>query len=294
MECVGETRETLHKIGDMCRALPAEAEHRGIDSEAMVLLLPAADPEAWGHITTSLKAGRLPVGYLSCDRCNNPWPCERHADDERHPLFVLGTWEQVWRDALDHETDALITIAEAVRYLDMQLTYMASYEYAPFEDFARDLRRCQSHLESVLHDGEQRETGAPCMECKDKRSNEVPLLMIYRGRELPWSKKEHPQLAHEDGWACPRCQTWSKPAQYQFAVKAEAVAKSEWLTDVDMETRTKVKSGTVRSWAREETGQVRKRLHSQRTVYSVEDVFRIGREKGLIADEDATTESVVA
>ena len=276
--CVGEARDDLTAIRDLCRNLPAEVMHRGVESEAMNMLLPAADPEAWGHVTTSVKVGRLPADYLQCDRCNNPWPCERHADGELHPLFVLATWEQVWRDALDHETDEPATIWGAVAYLDKQLTYMAGYEHAPFEDFASDLSRCRNHVESVLHDGEQRETGAPCLYCS------LPLLKIYRGRELPWSTAERQVLASEDGWACARCPhdvRWSTVKQYTLAVTEEHRKHADWLTADEMALRTKVKASTVRSWARDDLRLVRKRLDSGRTTYCVEDVQAAARDKGM-------------
>lgn len=275
--CLAEVRDDLAAIGTMCRALPAEVEHRGVDSEAMALLGPAADPEAWGHITTSLHVGRLPVGYLACDRCENPWPCEKHADSELHPLFVLGTWDMVWRDALDHETDAEVTVPTAVAYLGEQMTYMAGFADAPFEDFARDLRRCRAHMESVLHDGEQVETGAPCMGC------ETVLHKVYAGREMPWSNGEHPTHASQDGWACPRCRRWHTEGQYNLAVTAEHRKRAEWLTDVEMEIKTGVKATTVRSWARNrEDGTVppvQKRRHSERTEYLVADVVRVDAER---------------
>lgn len=263
--CAGEAREDLEAIRTLSHSLPSEARNRGIDSEAMALMLPAADPEAWGHITTSVLVGRLPEGYLRCDRCKNPWPCQKHADGELHPLFVLGTWEMVWRDALDHEVDGdrVATIEDAARYLGQQLTYMADYEHAPFEDFARDLRRCRKHLESVLHDGEQVDRGAPCLKCK-------------RPLTRTWGKSEA-----EDGWECKPCHASSNQAQYSFAMKAEYIDRAPWLTDADMETRTEVKAATVRSWARDDVALVRKQLHSQRTVYSVIDVQNVAESKGV-------------
>lgn len=261
--CTSEVRDDLTEILKLCRGLHSEAVHQGVDSEAMALLLPSANPEAWGHITTSLKVGRLPAGYLQCDRCDNSWPCSnpKHATGELHPLFVLTTWEDVWRDALDHETEAAASIEGAATYLAMQLTYMAGYEHAPFEDFARDLRRCRNHLESVLHDGEQRDTGAPCLRCK------TALTKVWGAAD------------GEDGWECKRCREASNSDQYRLAMRAEYIDRAEWLTDVDMVTRVapmllgdkELKAGTVRAWASE--GSVRKRRHSERTEYCVAEVL---------------------
>lgn len=209
----------------------------------MVLIGPAVDPEQLGHVQASIAAGRIPADYLD------------HADHELHPLFVLGTWDMVWRDALEHdETAEVLTVTLAIDYLDRQLSYMAGFEHVPFEDFAGDLRRCLAHLEAVLHDGEQRDTGAPCMTCG-------------RALERTWGTTEA-----DDGWACPRCRQTSTEAQYRFAVMHLHREEAEWLTDKDMQIRTGVRAGTVREWARR--GLVEKRRDSGRTVYRVADVLR--------------------
>lgn len=281
--CLGETRDDLHAIGTLSGKLAGEAVVKGVNSEAFALLSPAADPEAWGHITTSLHVGRLPVGYLRCDRCDRPYPCDKHADGEMHPLFVLGTWDMVWRDALEHETDETLTIATGIRYLDQQMSYMAGFEDAPFEDFARDLRKCRAHLEAVLYDGEHPDKGAPCLTCR------TALHRCWKGQALPWSTKERPVLATEDGWGCPRCPPetrWYSEARYTNAMKLDYIKHAEWLTDADMEMRSGVGAGTVRSWAREPKADeppapVRKKRDSGRTVYSVADVVRVRDEKGM-------------
>ena len=240
-ECLAAARAGLHGIARMVDALPEEVEHRGINGEAMMLLGPSADPEARGHLEASVLAGRVSADYLDV------------ADGELHPLFVLGTWDAVWRDALEHdEPTERLTIPAAVDYLDRQMTYMAGHEHVPFEDFARDLRRCAVHLERVLHDGEQRDTGAPCMDCQ------VPLERVW-GMSLDG-----------DGWRCPRCRRVSTDAQYRFAVAHLHRSEAEWLTDRDMEIRTGVKAGTVRVWARR--GLVAAKRDQERRVYAVADV----------------------
>jgi hypothetical protein len=237
---MAESRANLHEIARMCGALPEEVETRGIEGEAMMLLGPAADPEARGHLEASVAAGRVPAHYL--DR----------AEGDQHPTFVLLSWQMVWRDALDHDDAADSELTTAIAYLDQTMTYMGGYEHVPFEDYARDLRRCVAHMEGVLHDGEQRDEGVPCLRCHQ------PLTRV-------WGKD-----ARTDGWECRRCHEQSTEAQYQLAVKADYLSNATWLTDADMAVRTGVKAGTVRKWASE--GHVRKRRHSERTEYAVEDV----------------------
>src|SRR5687768_10612164 len=171
-ECMDETRSTLREIADLCNALPTEAAHRGIESEALMLLGPVADPEARGHVEAAYLSGRLPEGWIEaahgkdCPLLTND-ACTGCAGGELHPMIVLGGWDAIWRDALEHdEPSERLTVTAAVDYLDRTMTYMGGYEHVPFEDFARDLRRCRGHLEAVLHDGEQVERGAPCWSCK--------------------------------------------------------------------------------------------------------------------------------
>ncbi|HEU5084461.1 MAG TPA: hypothetical protein VFU14_14050, partial [Acidimicrobiales bacterium] len=188
-ECVAETRDTLHDIAAKCDALPDEVAHRGIDGEAMMLLGPAADPEAWRNRAMSAIMGRLDAAYLEDCR------------DELHPLWVLGTWEQVWRDHLDQPTDLAATLPRLVDYLDRQMHLMADQPEPPFEDFARDLRRCLAHLEAVLHDqhrGDPANVG--CFECGAKIERRLT------------------RSGFEDHWTCTRCRRTYTYAEYNFAL----------------------------------------------------------------------------
>jgi hypothetical protein len=257
-ECLAETREALIEIARMCHALPAEVKHRGIAGEALMLLGPVADVEARQHVEASYLAGRLPEGWIEaahgrdCPLLVNE-ACIGCAGGEFHPLTVLLTWQLVWRDALEHDEAEDNTLATAVDYLDRTMSYMGGFEHVPFEDFARDLRRCASHLEAVLHDGEQVDTGAPCMTCH------VPL------------QREWGRLAAADGWRCPRCREWRSDQDYRLNVADLHRDEATHLTDRDMEIRTGVRAGTVREWARR--GHVAKRIASGRTVYAVADVL---------------------
>ena len=256
-ECMAETRDALHDIARKSGALPEEVENRGINGEAMMLLGPVADIEARQHVEASYLAGRLPEGWIvaahgkGCPLLVNE-ACVGCAGGETHPVTVLLTWQMVWRDALDHDEAGDNELATAVDYIDRTMTYMGGYEHVPFEDFARDLRRCVAHLEAVLHDGEQRDRGAPCMTCN------VPL-------ERVWGKDDR-----HDGWKCPRCKQTSTEDQYRFAVAHLHREEATHLTDRDMEIRTGVKAGTVRVWARR--GQVERRLDAGRVLYAVADV----------------------
>jgi hypothetical protein len=175
-DCLNAAREDLRAIADLCHALPAEAVEKGVLSEAMMLLGPVSDPEAWRNRATSAMVGRIDDAYLEDCR------------DELHPTWILGTWEQIWRDFLDHQTRAPFTLAAGYAYLDMQIAYMADQVEPAFDEFARELRACRGHLEDVLRDGTREERSqVPCVEC------ETRLIKVYGDKES------------EDRWSCPRC-----------------------------------------------------------------------------------------
>lgn len=241
-ECLASVRADLHEIGRLCDALPEEVEHRGVEGEAMMLLGPVSDPEAWGHVSASVAAGRLAPEWVE------------EGGGELHPRTVLLSWQMVWRDALDHDEAPNAELNIATAYLDQTMGYMAEFPHVPFEDFARDLRRCVGHLEAVLHDGEQRDRGAPCPTCR------VPL-------ERVWGIEEA-----QDGWRCPKCRERSTEDQYRFAVMHLHREEADELTDREMQLRTGVKAGTIRQWANR--GELTRRRDSGRWVYRVEEVLK--------------------
>ena len=240
-------RDDIAAIRLMCGALPTEVEHRGVNGEAMMLLGPSADPEAWRNRAMSAMRGRIDSGYL--DDCR----------DEQHPLWVLGTWEQMYREEYDHPSDLTQTIERAGDYLERQMNRMAEDESVPFEDFARDVRGCRGHLEDILHDGEQVETGAPCPKC---------------GRALV---KSYGKTSGFDRWDCPsrRCATWFLDVEYRRWVSDDYRANSDKLTAPDIEAQYEVKATSVRAWA--SLGKVKKRGKddSGRQLYDVADVVRL-------------------
>lgn len=200
-ECVAEIRNNLHHIASSCNSLPTEVAHRGINGEAMMLLGPAADPEARGHLEASILAGRVPADYLEV------------ADGELHPLFVTGSWDAIWREALEHDEPAeRLTVASAVDYLDRQLSYMAGFPHVSFEDFAQNVRDCRTHLASVLHDEERGvRANVPCFDC---------------GGQL---ERRLGKAGFDDHWTCGRCRRRYTIAEYNFALRAslETAAATE-------------------------------------------------------------------
>lgn len=272
--CIADVRAGLVQIDKLYDALPDEAELKGVESEAFNLLGPVADPEARAHAEASYKAGRLPEGWLETGLHGKRCPllvkeaCTGCAGREYHPLTIAWWWNQCYREALDHdETPAGAHLWTLLDYLDTNLAYFAAYPDIDFEDLARDVRACVAHMEQVLHDGEQIETGAPCLTCSGG---------VLMRRE--WGK-----LAAADGWRCPRCREFRDDAAYQLNVAQLHNEKAEWLTDKEMQVRTGVRAGTIREWGRKGRDLVRKRTHSKRTEFNVEDVERVASEKGMMS-----------
>jgi hypothetical protein len=175
----------------MCDALPEEAEHRGVHGEAMVLLGPSSHPEARGHLEASVASGRVSADYIEKGK------------GEMHPRTVLWTWEDVWREHLESPTTLSVTIGRLVDFIDRQMHVMAAEPLIPFEDFARDIRRCRGHLESVLHDERQGDrANVGCFEC---------------GGDL---ERRLTKLGFEDFWTCHGCRRRYTVAEYNFALRA--------------------------------------------------------------------------
>lgn len=245
--CLEAARSDLNAIGSLCASLPAEAAAKGTQSEAMMLLGPTADPEAWRNRATSAMWGRIDASYLEDCR------------DELHPLWVLGSWEQIWRDHLDHYSITSVTVESAHAYLDMQIGYMSEQIEPAFDEFARELRGCRAHLENVLHDGIREERGAPCVQC------------------------EKPMTKVGDDWHCRTCHRTATEAEYRFAVGVAYRAHAPHLTAADLAERIGVKASMIRVWG--SRGLVRKRGKDGNgiTLYDVADALarvELGGEAG--------------
>lgn len=247
--CLADMRSDLAEIVRMCRDLPAEVEHRGIDGEAMVLLGPVADAEARGHRAASAAVGRA-------------WVDE--ADHERHPLTVLGGWRMVVEDAREAPETGAVDVEGSAAYIDRHLDWIGACDWLPAEDLARDLRQCRAHMESVLHDGEQIERGAPCHLCPE---GDRPRLVKRYGGDV---------TGHRDTWHCPKDRNhWWTEAEYRLRVRDDYRSNATTLNATDLHARFGVSRGSVTGWASK--GEVRKRGKdgSGRQLYEVADVERM-------------------
>jgi hypothetical protein len=268
-DCLNEVRDNLDEIRHKCDALPEEVEVRGVNGEAMTLLGPVSNPEARQHWEASVLAGRIVPMECDAREVEDVARWLETADDERHPLLVIGTWSMTYRDAFEHdEPTGRVDLVNELGYIERNLTYMAGFEHVPFEDFARDVRSCVAHLEQVLGDSNRGErTNIDCLDC----GAALERLLGPKG--------------FEDVATCRGCRRRYTGPEYLLSVKRTYIRNATWLGDADMATRTGVKPETVRSWARApKDGSeplVRKELQNGRTVYLVIDVETAARDKGL-------------
>lgn len=254
--CLAKTRDTLVDIERMAADLVPEAIDKGVDSEAANLAGPAADPWAMQYRALSAMAGRIP-------------PLED--DDSRHPLTVLGWWDEALREDYDQHTLTRLTVARAVEYLNGQLDRFAQDEEQDFPLFVREITACRSRLEAVLHDQRGPETGAPCHLCPEPQ----PALRLKRD--------DRDTSGASDRWTCPTTQAhaWSD-AEYRLRVGDDYLAHADRLTASQLERKYRIKPGTLRQWvARKQVAQ-RGRDDSGRILYDVAQALAM-RDKASIA-----------
>lgn len=233
-KCIGRTREDLAEIERMYSLLPDEAVIEGVDSEAAMLAGPAIDTaedmEAEKHRQMSIAVGRISGDV------------EPHG---QHPVTVLGWWDIAFREDYDQPTGLRITVSRSVAYLSSMLGIIAQDPEQDWPVFAREVRACRSHLEAVLHDGEQVEKGAPCPTCRDEREDgdpEPPALVLQR--------QDKDTSGAKDRWVCRRDRNhrWSV-AEYRLRVGSDHVTYADRLTMRDLPQRTRIPLSTLRKWA---------------------------------------------
>lgn len=275
--CVGQARRDLVAVVDLVALLPEHALRAASNGR-----LVAAEPIPGGDAIVML--GRGSEG-LSDDGATNP-------GDPEPPAWVLGWWEEVWREALAlgsrrpvWQRPADRTIATAQVFLNDHLDWAANY-HAGFGLFARDLGSTRRHLEALLRAGDAPQDGVSCFECGATLEREYrapracscpPRPTLRLDREL-WEDAhaahdqgglKDPELDH--GWHCPRCHRDYSPGEYRLAVQSAYDATADFRTQTDVTRLTGCPRGTVQGWA--SRGQVRRKKDSSgRVTYSVSDV----------------------
>ena len=241
--CLHTIRGNLTEIVALHAQLSDEAAERGINSEAMNLAGPSADPEARGHLEASIAVGRIPA-----DRLADHLPA-----DDQHPLWVLETIAGETRDALDHdEPTTRATVENAAGYISRNLTDIARDPNVDLAAIAGQIADCTRHMLAVLGDRTRDRTGAPCPTCEPAR------VLVYQTTDD----------GHET-WTCMGCRREWDTEQYQLLIRVGYLAHAEWLNGPDCAAKVGTTWATLRKWA--ERGLVATKHISSKTHYRVTD-----------------------
>jgi hypothetical protein len=142
-----------------------------------------------------------------------------HADDERHPLWVLGTWDMLITEHLGHTRTARVTVSGAAAYLAANLTDLARDADFGFGELAREVRECRAHVEEVLAVADHVERGAPCPVCHASERKARPLEREFG--DTTTDEEGNPDHSG-DSWVCPNreCgQAWTQACRCRPARK---------------------------------------------------------------------------
>lgn len=270
--CVGKVRKDLALVVTLHgAALPEEVVAAGVESDAMNLIGPAALPE---HV--DFRRGWCEIVY---DRDNRPG----RPRAEQHPYLVLGRWDLALRETYGPPTDLSITVSRAASYLDGLLA--GHFPHGDeFEEFARDLAACRSHLEAVIHDSRTPEVGRPCPRCAEVAENgKGPKLR----KRYASGDDEKTKGGEHDTWHCPADpEHWWSERDYRDRVAADYVEHADELPARELAERVNVPLSTLRKWAarswdsearewREPLIVSRRKSADGRKLYRVEDVTRL-------------------
>lgn len=215
--CIARTRANLRRIPELAALMMPVALGAGVNSEAANMAGPAADVAEWsdrriamrGHLAHWQQAGVITERQYFHARVT------MEDDDEFHPYSVLGRWDMMIREDYNHPSDEPVTISNAAEYLDRHLHRIAQDPEQDFPLLYREIRRCRTHLESVMSDSRAKERGAPCPECRAKGK------LIRLAREYGhWCEEMDCDKIHfldESGdlWRCPANPNhWWNPRGY--------------------------------------------------------------------------------
>ena len=251
-----DTARDLREIVRLCDELEEEAIHRANDREmpggdALVMLGPAANLEAWEHRFETAERTGADTTYASLQEA------------EMHPLLVLATWEDAIREEREQPTDLTATIPRAADYIAKSVEWLIGVDedgdanFLGVDALSADLRKCRSALENVLHDGVRAEFAQ--VKCINDHCDEKPRLM-----------KVYADEAANDHHKCPACRGRYDYDEYVRAAKvhmASERADDTWVTVADAAHSTGRTAKSVRSWIRDEKVSTQKAPGRPSLVY---------------------------
>lgn len=260
----------LRAIEELWGDLPEEAANRSDDKmfpggDALVMLAPAANLEAWEH------------GYENVEREGGDTAYIYDQAAELHPLLVLATWEDAIRDERNQPTDLRATIGRAADYIRNSLDWALSSDetgnvnFLGVDQLSIDLKRCRAMLENLLHDGVRAEFAR--VTCTVPSCDEKPRLM-----------KVYADDAAKDHHKCPACKAEYDYDAFVAAAKVHAfseAADKTWMTVADAAFSISRPVNTLRTWIKAEKISTQQAPGVPTTVYvfwpDVRDVHKEAR-----------------
>lgn len=230
----------LSDIVTLYADLQTEARYRFADSDmpggdALVMLGPVANLEAWNYRQLSELMGRTHDGIGLDDRNGDPAP----------PLLVLAGWVDLIRQQRNQTTDLRATIRREADYLRGSLDWLIGNDkngdatFLAVDELARDLHDVTRRLEDVLHDGIRHETTrVTCV--MDDCDAKPRLIKVY--------SDVHPKY---DGWKCPTCREDYDQTEYLSAQAQHmhsTAADDAWVTVADAAHSISRPASTIRTW----------------------------------------------
>lgn len=316
--CVGDVRTGIARIRDLCILAPHAAAEPGTGIHSAIAVLVGPVPEHSTHAARHTWAIRaLCTCGTDPDDCpdNQPAPigplCEKsdtcihavcrratwrptcpglsewleYADDEQHPLWVLGAWDIMVTGHLGHHRTNRVTLAGATSYITANLTDLARDPDFPFDELAKEINDCKTHVEEVMGVAPHQQKGVPCPTCYEAGRPAKPLIRKFNLTQ-PDDRR--------DSWICLRagCDEEMTLDDYAKHVYVKYLERAEKLTAAQIQAQYRVPEGTLRRWANgwtthvgdaivEHAPIVRKRGYDQanRQLYDVADV-KAARERG--------------
>lgn len=192
--CIAEVRGNLTALEHLAALMPIEATIQGIDSEALSLAGPVADPNtfesrriiarrtAWAIYEANGDESRLVKAIAAIPE----W-------DRRHPVGLMRYWDMTLRKAYSTPTKLRHTLSRLIAYAHGVLDRFAQDPDQDFDQFATEVRSCRQHLEAVRHDSRRPQRGAPCWLCEPNEHGAQPNLTLRRGH---WCEDENCTKQH--------------------------------------------------------------------------------------------------
>lgn len=205
--CIGRTRQDVRQILAMSTLMLPLAIDDGLRSEAADLAGPAADPRSVravrfyvdGHATHLYRTGKITEDRY--EKILGAMP----DDDEWHPYSLLTRWQMLLSEDYGHPLPDRLTITSGASYLERNLHVIAQDPEQDYPLLARELRKCRSRLETVMHNSKTPERGAPCPDCRTAGHIERMVREYAHWCDNDdCTQQHHYRDDSGDIWRCPR------------------------------------------------------------------------------------------